>query len=151
MNLLPIHQTLPENDQFQHHPDLELVLPMTIDFFDRIGYNPPWIGYVVQLDDMLVGSAAYKGKPKDGRVEIAYGVFPPYQQKGIGAEICRQLVTLAFQTDPTVTVTARTLPEPNYSTRILQKNDFVHIGTVWDDEDGDVWEWEYQGAMANKQ
>ena len=148
MKLLPIHQTLAENDQFLNHPDLELGLPMTIEFFGKIGYDPPWIGYVAQLDDSLVGSAAFKGKPKNGRVEIAYGVFPQYQQKGIGTEICKQLVSLALQTDPTVTVTARTLPEPNYSTRILQKNDFVHLGTVWDEEDGDVWEWEYRGKRG---
>ena len=147
MKLIPIHQTLEENDQFLNHPDLELALPMTIEFFDKIGYNPPWIGYVAQLDDTLVGSAAFKGKPKNGRVEIAYGVFPQYQQKGIGTEICKQLVSLALQTDPMVTVMARTLPEPNYSTRILKKNNFVYLGTVWDDEDGMVWEWEYKSAI----
>jgi len=35
------------------------------------------------------------------------------------------------------------LPEESYSTRILKKNGFVHLGTIWDDDDGDVWEWEY--------
>lgn len=149
MDLLPIHQTLAENDHFQHEPDLEVALPMTIEFFDRIGYIPPWIGYVAKLDDTLVGSAAFKGKPKDGRVEIAYGVFPQYQQKGIGTQICRQLVRLALQTDSSVIITARTLPEPNYSTRILEKNDFVFLGTVYDEEDGDVWEWEYRGSGVN--
>ncbi|MBD2701840.1 GNAT family N-acetyltransferase [Spirosoma sp. BT702] len=149
MNLLPIRQTLAENSQFLNEPDLEVGLPMTIEFFDRIGYTPPWIGYVVNLNDTLVGSAAFKGKPKDGRIEIAYGVFPRHQQKGIGTKICGQLVRLALQTDPSVIVTARTLPEPNYSTRILEKNDFVLLGTVWDEEDGDVWEWEYRGRVAN--
>jgi RimJ/RimL family protein N-acetyltransferase len=75
--------------------------------------------------DTLVGSAAFKGKPKEGRVEIAYGVFPHYQNQGIGTEICGQLVLLALETDPTVIVTARTLPEENYSTRILRKNNFA--------------------------
>lgn len=143
MNLLPIHPTLSENTQFLNHPDCEPGLSMTVEFFNKIGYTPPWIGYFVQLDDALVGSAAFKGKPKDGRVEIAYGVFPQYQQQGVGTEICRELVFLAKKTDPAVTVTARTLPEENYSTRILRKNGFVHLGTIWDEEDGDVWEWEF--------
>ncbi|GAB3997450.1 hypothetical protein GCM10028807_42700 [Spirosoma daeguense] len=148
MKLLPIYQTLAENELFQNLPDLEIALPMTIEFYTKIGYTLPWIGYVAQLDDTLVGSAAFKGKPKDGRVEIAYGVFPQFQQKGIGSQICRALVSVALQTDPTVTITARTLPEANYSTRILEKNNFVHLGTIWDEEDGDVWEWEYRGERS---
>ena len=143
MNLLPISQTLAENAQFLNHPDCEPGLQLTIEFFNKIGYNPPWIGYYAQLDGNLVGGCAFKGKPKNGRVEIAYGTFPQYQHQGVGVEMCRQLVLLALEADPTVTVTARTLPEESYSTRILRKNGFVHLGIIWDDEDGDVWEWEY--------
>jgi hypothetical protein len=36
------------------------------------------------------------------------------------------------------------LPEENASTSILKKNGFVMLGTVWDDEDGNVWEWGYK-------
>ncbi|QIP15618.1 GNAT family N-acetyltransferase [Spirosoma aureum] len=147
MTLLPIRQTIEENTQFLQHPDSEPGLTMTIEFFNRIGYTPPWIGYFVQQNDTFVGSAGFKGKPKEGRVEIAYGVFPHFQNLGIGAEICRQLVLLALETDPTVIVTARTLPEENYSTRILRKNNFDFSGDVWDDEDGTVWEWEYKGTI----
>lgn len=147
MKLLPIQPTLAENAQFLTVEAIEPGLQMTIDFFNQIGYNPPWIGYVVQLDNNLVGNAAFKGKPTDGRVEIAYGVFPQYQQRGIGTEIARQLTDLALQTDPTVTVTAQTLPEENFSTRILRKIGFVRTGTAWDDEEGEVWEWTYQKEL----
>lgn len=143
MMLRPILPTLPENAHFVSKPYAESILSGTIDFFNKIGYNPPWIGYFVQIGDDLVGGAAFKGKPINGRVEIAYGVEPNYQHQGIGTAICWQLVELALQTDATVTVTARTLPEENYSTRILAKNNFVFCGTVWDEEDGEVWEWEY--------
>lgn len=144
MKLIPIQQTLQENTQFLNHADIEPGLSMTVDYFNKIGYEPPWIGYFAQLDDTLVGSAAFKGKPKNGRVEIAYGTFDSYQRQGIGTEICRQLVLLAQQADPDVIITARTLPEENYSTCILRKNGFVCQGTVWDDDDGNVWEWKYQ-------
>ncbi|MFD2933036.1 GNAT family N-acetyltransferase [Spirosoma flavum] len=143
MELLPIQQTLEENTQFLHHPDCESSLSMSVEFFNRIGYTPPWIGYYAQLNGNLVGSGAFKGKPKDGRVEIAYGILPHYQQQGICTELCRQLVILALKTDPAVKVTARTFLPDNPSTRILKKNGFVCSGTVWDDEDGTVWEWEY--------
>ncbi len=117
---------------------------MVIDFYNRAGFVPPWIGYYARLNDEFVGSAGFKGKPKDKKVEIAYGTFRKYEGKGIGTEMCRQLVLLAIRTDPHIRITARTLPEENASTSILKKNGFILLGTVWDDEDGNVWEWEYK-------
>ncbi|GAA4467352.1 hypothetical protein GCM10023189_50900 [Nibrella saemangeumensis] len=143
MELLPIQRTLADNSEFVNHPDCQESLPMTIEFFDKVGYSPPWIGYVAREQDQLVGVGAFKGAPRDGQVEIAYGTFPASQQQGMGAKICRQLVELALITDPSIRITARTLPEENYSTKILRKNGFHFLGTVWDNEDGDVWEWEY--------
>jgi hypothetical protein len=52
-------------------------------------------------------------------------------------------VLLAQRTDPKLIITARTLVEHNYSTKILQRNGFRLLGNVWDKEDGDVWEWLY--------
>lgn len=145
MNLLPILPTLTENTHFLNDPDLDQIVPMTVEFFDKIGYTPPWIGYVAQRNDQFVGSAAFKGAPKNGQVEIAYSVFPAYQQQGIGTEICHQLTQIALHNDPTVRITARTLPEENYSTQVLKKNGFVYTGVIWDDDDGDIWEWVYEG------
>jgi hypothetical protein len=51
------------------------------------------------------------------------------------------MVDLSLKTDPLIKITARTFSEQNYSTRILQKNKFICIGTVNDPEDGEVWEW----------
>ena len=143
LSLIPIKETLAENDEFVRHPDFTDVVSMTVLFFARIGYSPPWIGYIASLDGMLVGSAAFKGRPMKGVVEIAYGTMPAYRQQGIGAEMCRMLVEMALQTDPSVTVTARTLREENFSTRILRKNSFIKTGVVKDPEDGKVWEWVY--------
>ncbi len=145
MQLLPIHQKLEDNTEFLHLPEDVTYLGMSVSFFEKIGYNPPWIGYFAERDRQLVGNAAFKGQPVGGKVEIAYGTFEAFQRQGIGTEICRELVLLVQQTDPTVRITARTLPEPNYSTRILEKNNFRLLGTVDDPEDGEVWEWEWAG------
>ncbi len=144
MTLLPIHQTLEENQHFTNIPDYQEILLMTIQYFNKIGYNPPWIGYFVEKDGLMVGSAAFKGISKDNVVEVAYGTFPQYKSQGIGSEICQQLVLLALKTDPTVHITARTLPEESHSTKILRKNGFQLAGLIWDEEDGDVWEWVYK-------
>lgn len=119
---------------------------MLIAFFDTVGYVPPWIGYYAKYQGNLVGGAAFKGKPNAGSVDIAYGTFPRYRTQGIGTELCRQLVLIALKTDPAVRIMARTLPENNHSTRILTKNGFVCLGVIWDEEDGDVWEWVYKNA-----
>lgn len=143
MRLIPIKETLEENIEFINNPMCKDSIQMTIDFFKKIGYMPPWIGYFIEEEGKLVGNAAYKGKPVNGRVEIAYGTFAQYQRQGVGARICRQLVELSLATDPTVIITAKTLPEENFSTRVLKKNNFIYTGIVDDPEDGPVWEWVY--------
>lgn len=57
-----------------------------------------------------------------------------------------QLVELSLRTDPAIRITARTLPEESFSTKILKKNAFEITGLVNDREDGAVWEWEFKPA-----
>jgi ribosomal-protein-alanine N-acetyltransferase len=143
MELIPIKEHLHQNKQFADHPDCQESIYMCIDFYKKAGFNPPWICYYVRQNDQLVAAAAFKGKPVNNKVEIAYGTFPRFQQQGIGAKIAGILVRLSLKADPSVVITARTLPEENYSAKILRKNNFKLRGTIMDDEDGEVWEWEY--------
>jgi ribosomal-protein-alanine N-acetyltransferase len=144
LKLLPISEHLSENKEFVDNSDLDQTsLQMCVDFYKKAGFLPPWICYFVKKDTELVAGAAFKGKPIDGKVEVAYGVFPPYMHQGIGTEICKILVELSLATDPDVIITARTLPEENYSAKILRKNRFKLLGKIYDEEDGDLWEWEY--------
>src|SRR5262245_8412697 len=106
MELIPINEKLEDNEEFLNNPLCQESLYMTIDFFKRVGYEPPWISYYVQQDDKLIGCAAFKGAPRDESVEIAYGTFEPYRQKGVGTEICKLLVELSLKTDASVTITA---------------------------------------------
>lgn len=144
MMLLPIRQTLAENEAFANNPLCNETLGMCIEFYKKVGFNPPWICYYAEEKGELIGNAAFKGKPINNSVEIAYGTMEAHRQKGVGTRICKLLVELALATDPSVRITARTLPEKNYSTRILEKNNFVLLGFVTDPEDGEVWEWEYK-------
>ena len=115
-----------------------------LNFIKELDSHPPWICYYVEENGELIGSAAFKGKPINKTVEISYGTIENHRQKGVATRICKQLVELSLATDPSVRITARTLPEKNYSTRILEKNNFILLGFVNDPEDGDVWEWEYK-------
>ena len=146
VQFIPISLERKLNTEFEAHPDCNEHLQMSIDFYNRVGYVPPWIGYYAKVNEEFVGSGGFKGKPVNKKVEIAYGVFRKYEGRGAGTEICRQLVLLALKTDPQIIITARTLPEENASGSILKKNGFILLGTVWDNEDGNVWEWEYKPA-----
>lgn len=144
MTLLPIKETMEENEAFADNTLCTETLGMSIEFYKRVGFNPPWICYYAEEKGELVGSAAFKGKPINNIVEIAYGTMEKHRQKGIATKICKLLVELSLATDPSVRITARTLPENNYSTRVLRNNNFILLGVVTDPEDGEVWEWEYK-------
>ena len=143
MKFLPIDQDETRNIRFAENPACIDVLQVFPEFYKKVGFHLPWIGYfVANENDEIMGVGGYKGKPLDGKVEIAYGTFKNYEGKGIGTEICRQLVQLSLQTDPSIRITARTLPDNNASIGILRRNGFECNGTVYDEDDGDVLEWE---------
>ncbi|TKK67240.1 GNAT family N-acetyltransferase [Ilyomonas limi] len=149
---LPIDIDEAKNTQFNNHPECVEILQVYPPFYKKVGFNKPWIGYFITFNGVeIIGGGGYKGKPINGKVEIAYGTFKNYQGQGIGTEICRQLTLLAFQTDPTLQITARTLPDNLASIRILKKNGFKCLGTVYDEEDGNVLEWEFEKHSAKHQ
>ena len=143
MHLVPINEHIEDNQEYTDNPLCQETIYMTMEFFKRIGYEKPWISYYAMENGGFVGCGAFKGAPRNGVVEIAYGTFEAFRRKGVGTGICKLLVDLSLKTDPAVTITARTLPEKNFSTRILEKNGFIFSGMVNDPEDGDVWEWVY--------
>jgi [ribosomal protein S5]-alanine N-acetyltransferase len=143
MELVPVNEHLEENPEFVNNPLLQESLHMSIEFYKKVGFTPPWICYYVKQERELVGCAGIKGKPVNGTIEIAYGTFEQFRNQGIGTAICRLLVDLSLKTDSPIRITARTLAENNFSTKILKKNNFIFLGDVYDPEDGNLWEWEY--------
>ena len=106
----------------------------------------PWtLGFAVvhRDDERIVGSAGFKGPPDDdGVVEIAYGIAPGYQGRGLATEAAGALVSFALERVDVTAIRAHTLPENNASGRVLAKNGFQQLGEVMDPEDGRVWRWE---------
>jgi RimJ/RimL family protein N-acetyltransferase len=100
MDLIPINEHIEDNKEFTDNPLCQETIYMTIDFFKRVGYKKPWISYYAVENGGLVGCGAFKGAPQNGAVEIAYGTFESFRQKGIGTEICQLLVELSLKTDP---------------------------------------------------
>ncbi len=143
MKLVPIKEFVEENEDLMNKEECLELIEMSLEFYERVGYVPPWICYFVEREGAIIGSGGIKGKPINGMIEIAYGTMEKYQHQGVGTGICKLLVDLSLKTDPSVKVMARTLPENRFSCRVLEKNDFTCVGTVDDPEDGLVLEWVY--------
>jgi [ribosomal protein S5]-alanine N-acetyltransferase len=107
------------------------------------GIDPAWGThlYIHSADRALIGLGGFKGPVVDGTVEIGYGIAPEYRGAGYATEAARVLVERA-QAAGVTTVTARTLAEPNASTRVLGRLGFTRTDTIEDPDDGPIWRWE---------
>jgi [ribosomal protein S5]-alanine N-acetyltransferase len=97
---------------------------------------------IVHRDNRTVGACMFKGPPKEGVVEIAYGINPDQQGKGYATEAAHALVAYALNSGEVSLVLAHTLPESTASQKVLAKCGFRHVGEVVDPEDGLVWRFE---------
>lgn len=108
----------------------------------------PWThGFTIihRVSRATIGSCAYKGPPDaDQTVEIAYGVDPEYQGRGVATEAAQALVEYALSTGQVRVVRAHTRPDGKASMRVLTKLGFTCVGEVLDPEDGLVLRWELQ-------
>lgn len=117
------------------------VFRATAAHYDVVGFEEPWVGYLVVSGDVPVGTCGFKSPPVAGRVEIAYFTFPEFEDRGFATAVAAELIAIAGRHRPAVVVAAQTLPERNASHRVLEKLAFRHIATLEHPEDGTVWEW----------
>ena len=113
-----------------------------IQLYRAVGYEPPWVGYLAIENGDCIGACGFKSPPQNNRVEIAYFTFPGHEARGVATRMASELIRLARDKMPAVTVAAQTLPEVSASTSILKKLRFHLVGTVDHPEDGLVWEWQ---------
>jgi [ribosomal protein S5]-alanine N-acetyltransferase len=76
----------------------------------------------------LLGSAGFKGKPRDSSVEIGYSMLEAHQRNGYCTEAVRALLGWAFEHQEVKKVIAHTLPELTPSIRVMEKCGFVFAG-----------------------
>lgn len=113
----------------------------TAALYERVGFSPPWIGYLALCDSEVVGTCAFPAAPRAGRVEIAYFTFPSFEGRGIATAMAGALIALARTAQPAIEIFAHTRAEPNASNRVLQNLGFTLAGTLDHPEEGAVWEW----------
>ena len=141
MTFEPILINEDKTKEIYSNPECQEIFKSYPEYYFKTGYNPPWIGYFVINVGTVLGVGGFIGQPKDGKVEIAYGTFKEYEGQGIASFSCQQLISIAKATDPQIIITAKTSPEQNASTKILERNRFKFTRIVQDEGIGDAWEW----------
>jgi len=118
----------------------------TADLYLRVGYEPPWVGYVAADEGRGIGGGAFVGAPRDGMVEIAYFTLPEFEGRGYATRTATELIAIAHQRVPDIIIRAFTLPHENASTRLLNRLAFQRTGLAQDADAGEVWEWRLRVA-----
>jgi len=113
----------------------------TAELYRRIGFVPPWIGYVSVFNHEVVGGGAFVGAPVSGEVEIVYYTLPPFERRGFAKQTAGALVKIARDSQPDIVIIAKTLPMTNASTQILERLGFMRRGTAFDADVGEAWLW----------
>jgi RimJ/RimL family protein N-acetyltransferase len=123
-------------------PECRQLLKMYEGFYAKVGFHLPWVGYLILRENHIVGSCGFARKPINGEVELAYWTFKQFERQGIASFACKELISIAQREIPDIKIIAKTAPEHNASTRILEKNGFQYSRVVQDEEIGDAWLWE---------
>lgn len=84
----------------------------TVSLYRKVGFNPPWVGYLALSGSDVVDTCSFVSQPQGGKVEIAYFTFPPFEGQGIATAMAQALIEIAGKADREIEVTARTLPVP---------------------------------------
>lgn len=148
MELRILQQNEDKTDDLFESADCQTLLQMYDDYYPKIGFNLPWVAYLVIKQNQVVGLGSFTGQPNNGKVEIAYWTFKEFERQGIASFACKELIKISQNADPEVIITAKTAPEQNASTRILENNKFIFTEVVQDEEIGDAWLWTLKPVSA---
>ena len=141
MELKTIELNVDQSKEIYASTNCQQVINSMNEFYPKIGFNKPWVGYFAFNNNQVVGTGGFIGQPEDGKVEIAYWTFKEFEGHGIASFVCKQLIKIAKATDPDIIITAKTAPEHNASTKVLRNSGFTFTEIIQDDEIGEAWFW----------
>src|SRR5580693_3798476 len=121
MRLHPIYIGEDQTQAIYLNPACQELFKIYADYYQKIGFNPPWIAYFIIRDNQVVGTCSFTGQPRDRKIEIAYYTFKEFERQGIASFACRELISISKTSDNQVIITAKTAPQHNPSTRILER------------------------------
>jgi RimJ/RimL family protein N-acetyltransferase len=104
------------------------------------GTLPEWCLPYLVIDPTsrkIVGGCGFKGNPREGVVEIGYGIAPSHWRKGIGSSAVAFLVKIARLNPSVEEVTALISPANIASQKLVARLGFLAQGLLAD-SDGEV-------------
>lgn len=106
----------------------QTILPNVADTTKNYLYTTLWAAILI-TDNKMIGDLCIKGEPNlDGEIEIGYGTYEDFQNKGFMTEIVRGMIEW-IKTQPKVkAVVASTDKENIASAKVLEKNGFLKVG-----------------------
>ncbi|MDR2832914.1 MAG: GNAT family N-acetyltransferase [Streptococcaceae bacterium] len=107
---------------------MEVSLNEGIRDFENFQWYAPW-QIIDKKENQIIGSIGFKGSPNEkGEVEIGYGINEEFQGLGLATEAVSVLSRWAFRQGTVNTIFAETKKNDLASTRVLEKNNFKHVG-----------------------
>jgi|GEM_PF-594075 len=92
-------------------------------------------------ENLIVGSGCFKNSPRDGAVEIGFGVAESHCGRNFATEGVELLVAEGFSKPEVTAITAETAVLNTASQRVLEKAAFHRGGSRFDPEDGPLITW----------
>lgn len=81
--------------------------------------SQPFGYYQIMMEGQVVGGIGFHGPPRDGVVEIGYGVVPSFRRQGVATEALRLVLDIARGHERVKRVCGRTTPDNVASQRVM--------------------------------
>lgn len=120
-------------------PDLLEILPSHLEEVEADPAAAVW-GVWLVLDAggrQLLGDVGFKGAPRDGAVELGYGISPPFRRRGYASEAVEALIGWAAEQAGVQRIIASCFTENLASQAVLRGTGFQLVAS-----DGIILEWE---------
>ena len=106
----------------------QTILPNVADTNKNYLYNTLWT-IISKSDRKMVGDLCIIGEPNnDGEIEIGYGIYEEFQNKGFMTEALGKIIKWAGEQPKVISIIASTNKDNAASFSVLKKNNFIKTG-----------------------
>lgn len=106
----------------------QTILPNVADPEKNYLYSTLWTA-IAKIENKMVGDLCILGEPNaDGEIEIGYGTYDEFQNKGYMTEMVGGIIEWAKSQPKVKTIKASTEKTNKASFKVLEKNNFLKVG-----------------------